>query len=58
MKFTTILSITSVLAIAAAHPAAKLGKDDPEYCKVGTQICDLANHFPECSEEYVATMKA
>lgn len=58
MKFTTILSLTSVLAIAAAQPAAKVSKNDPEYCEVGTQICNLANYFPECSEEYVATMKA
>jgi hypothetical protein len=54
---TLLLPLLSTFVFAAAT-AVPDDRDDPDFCTRGVQLCDIAESWEDCSELYVATMKA
>jgi hypothetical protein len=54
---TLLLPLLSTFMFAAATPVPD-DRDDPDFCTRGVKLCDIAESWEDCSELYVATMKA
>lgn len=59
MKFTPLLAAILAGAVAAtANPNPATATRDPTFCERGVKLCNLAQEFDDCSDVYIAAMKA
>lgn len=59
---TILLPALALAAAAVARPQAPTRPDPPPenqtFCEKGIALCDIAESWDDCSELYVASMKA
>jgi hypothetical protein len=56
MQLSTLL-LLPLIAVASASPK-RTGTSDPTFCERGLKLCDIAQSWEDCSELYIASMKA
>jgi len=57
---TILLPALALAAAAAAKPQActEPSLEDRTFCERGVALCDIAQSWDDCSELYIASMKA
>ena len=59
MKFTILLATLLAGAVAAnPAPTPPVASRDPTFCNRGVKLCEIAQSFEDCSDVYLAAMKA
>ncbi|KAF8244860.1 hypothetical protein K440DRAFT_635642 [Wilcoxina mikolae CBS 423.85] len=58
MQLSTLLLLPLVALASASPKYTSTPKSDPAFCERGLKLCEIAQSWEDCSDLYIASMKA